>query len=177
MKPPEPHRVDRMKDGLRKWRDGQGRDNFLVVQHPERGRGVVATVDFAADSFVLEYEFHLRTAKEAKEQESLYKVEGLGCYVINADWEQEAVCLDGTTRFDTLGRLVNHARVEPNLDHFHLVEVEPGHGPRLALFSTRFIPRGEELMWDYGFKGEEKDYPWINFQCPREPHPSFSDKR
>ena len=184
MEPPEPYFMDRMRDGLTKWRKGEGRDDFLVIRDPVRGRGVVSSKDIPNGVFVLEYESHMMTPEQALAIEKVYEAEGLGSYIVNTCYDHQGkkvnVCLDGTLCFQTLGRLVNHARGKPNLNHFRLIDVEPGQLPRLALFSTRLIPAGEELMWDYGIADTKKnriDYPWIDFQCPEGPHQSYVDGR
>ena len=48
--------------------------------------------------------------------------------------------------------------------------MEPGQLPHLALFSTRLIPAGQELMWDYGIKDTEENrikHPWKNITFPQ----------
>jgi SET domain-containing protein len=48
----------------------------------------------------------------------------------------------------TLGRMMNHSRENPNLiDRFFKGQ------PRLIFETLRPINKGEELLWDYGDKG------------------------
>ena len=72
--------------------------------------------------FVLEYEGDFIEKEEALRREELYREEHLGSFIVNATWKGRPVYIDGTLQFDSMGRLVNHAR-GGNLKPFRLLQV------------------------------------------------------
>jgi SET domain-containing protein len=167
MQEPEPYAIEKMRECLRNWRGGREGD-FVVVQHPERGRCVVTTHEIKSGVFVMEYEGKFMTREKADKWDQLYEHEKYGCFIVDATWENQEVSIDGTQKYGTIGRLVNHAGVRPNLKPYGLLVVEPNQSPRLALYSARAIKTGEELFWNYG--PHTNKFPWGNFTCPRGPY-------
>ena len=171
MRMPEPTDKEKMEEGLRNWRGGREED-FVVLQHPERGRCVITTRDIPCTSFVMEYEGVFTTREHANRWEKVYAQEHYGCYIIDAIWEEREVSIDGTQKYGTIGRLVNHAGQRPNLKPFRLLPVVPNQPPRLALYAARNIKKHEELFWDYGPR--TKKFEWGTFKCPRQPYQDFA---
>lgn len=68
--------------------------------------------------------------------------------------------IDATSESGRLGRLVNHSRLNPNLQ---TKVVTFKQQPRLILVARRDIAADEELLYDYGDRSKEslKAHPWL----------------
>ena len=69
--------------------------------------------------------------------------------------------IDATKDNGRLGRLVNHSRTAPNA----ITRVQEVDAlPRLFLFASKHIKRGEEVLFDYGDRSAEviNNNPWLN---------------
>ena len=71
--------------------------------------------------------------------------------------------IGATKESGRLGRLVNHSKKYPNAV-VKLIEVDGV--PRLYLFANQNIPKGAEILYDYGErrKIQLQEYPWLT-QC------------
>ena len=68
--------------------------------------------------------------------------------------------IDATGESGRLGRLVNHSRVNPNLQTKVVIVKDT---PRLLLVAKKDIEPGTELLYDYGDRSKESllCHPWL----------------
>jgi histone-lysine N-methyltransferase SETD8 len=68
--------------------------------------------------------------------------------------------VDATEENGRLGRLINHSRARANLTTKTLTI---DGIPRLVLFATRDVAKGEELLYDYGDRRKQSlaYHPWL----------------
>lgn len=119
-----------------------------VVELPGKGRGVVAGEALASGVFICEYKTHAiypRTQKQQHEEE--YICNGEGCYIVEAQTSRGWMCFDATRRFNSWGRLLNHAS-HPNCKLFKPLMVRGKW--RLGIVTIRDVEKGEELTYNYG---------------------------
>merc|ERR1719187_1428218 len=132
-----------------------------VVTFPEKRRGVQATKDFKKGDFVVEYAGDIIDIGSAKERELKYSLDiSKGCYMYYFKHKSKQYCIDATSESGRLGRLVNHSCKAPNM---HTKVVMLGENPRLILVAKQDIPKGTELLYDYGDRDKEslKAHPWL----------------
>lgn len=138
-------------------------EGLEVVEFPLKGRGVVTTQEFRKGEFVVEYVGDLLNGKEAREREEVYAQDpSKGCYMYYFACGGERWCLDGTAESGYLGRLVNHSRLTPNLV---TRAVMVAGAPHLVLVAARDLPKGVELLYDYGDRSKEAlaNHPWLAY--------------
>ena len=92
--------------------------------------------------------------------EEQYERSGEGCFILEAqDRSGKWWCFDATRHLNQYGRYLNHAAggmanatpVPPVVVQGRL---------RVGFVATRQIQPGEEVLWDYGVRGE----PWLRKQ-------------
>lgn len=135
-------------------------DGLKIQEFPNKGRGIVATKDFDAGDFVVEYSGDLLDVPTAKSRELEYtKDPSIGCYMYFFKCGDKTYCVDATAESDRLGRLLNHSR-NGNCTTKSLMVNEI---PRLILIAKKNIKQGEELSYDYGDRSKEalEAHPWL----------------
>ncbi|XP_038063255.1 uncharacterized protein LOC119733959 isoform X4 [Patiria miniata] len=115
------------------------------------GNGVFAEESFEKGDFLLQYHGDLISANEAHRREAVYPERNTYMYFfVHAS---KTMCIDAT-HSALMGRMVNDGQ-DANCKMKKMVI---GNTPALALFATRQIEAGEQLLYDYG--GD--DLPWRN---------------
>ena len=158
----DPTGEERMREALRGWRSRKS-DDFCIEQDPERGLCVIAKRRFVKGDFLMEYEGQFISGKERRRRERFYAKDDPGSYIVDAWWRREynvaeKVAVDATRSLSTFGRLINHAP-DPNVVYWpHLLHVDPGEPPRMALCCHKTIEPGEELFWHYGVPKTEAEW-------------------
>lgn len=135
-------------------------EGLKVENFVGKGRGIVATRDFNRGDFVVEYSGELIDINEAKVRERLYAAdENTGCYMYYFLFNNKQYCVDATAESKKMGRLVNHSRQGNLITKTIVVDSVP----RLILVAKRDIPRGEELLYDYGDRSKRSLtlHPWL----------------
>ena len=128
-----------------------------VVDLGEKGRGVVCEDHIQEGDFVLEYKTHeVYPRKDMESREEEYRLNGEGCYILEAQTPVGWLCFDATRKVGSLGRLINHSST-PNLRPFRPLQIERKW--RVGFLATRTIRAGEELVYDYGC--EPSGLPWL----------------
>ena len=91
---------------------GRGKEiNMEIREIAGKGRGVFVMQHVPAGTFVVEY----RTTKvypkiKRQEHEAEYSMNEEPCMILEVQTPNGWHCLDATRRFETFGRLMNHAR-------------------------------------------------------------------
>lgn len=83
---------------------------------------------------------------------------GLGCYCLDATFENVKYVFDATASINDPGRYINHAS-----KNYNLLKMQPvltGGRLRMGFVARRDIKYGEELFFHYGLKSDP-DLPWI----------------
>ena len=113
-------------------------------------RGLYATKDISEGKKIIEYVGKVITQKEAERNPKFDNGKDIYLFDLNKKY-----CLDGDFNWNT-ARLINHS-CDPNC------EVE-GKGLEIWVTSIKFIKKGEELSYDYGF-GFDQDYKQFPCKC------------
>ncbi|XP_038619538.1 N-lysine methyltransferase KMT5A [Tachyglossus aculeatus] len=125
-----------------------------------KGRGVIATKQFARGEFVVEYHGDLIEITDAKKREALYAQDpSTGCYMYYFQYLSKTFCVDATRETNRLGRLINHSKCGNCQTKLHDIDGVP----HLILIASRDIKAGEELLYDYGDRSRAsiEAYPWL----------------
>ena len=116
-----------------------------------KGRGVFADIPFAQGEYVSEYRGIEMSRKEGKAREDVlaeqHRKSGITTPVPCYFYYSRERCIDATVENGSLGRLINHS-LEFNLKPYNVVDSKGQL--RMFLRATRHIPRGEELLYNYG---------------------------
>ena len=119
------------------------------------GRGVFATGSVAKGSWLCEYKAGLvYPASERKKYEEIYDLNGEGSYIVESSYavpKQGRMCWDATRRYNQIGRYLNHAQ-KPNAKLTQPYNVRGKW--RIGFVAVRDIRAGDEVVWDYGVRGE-----------------------
>ena len=113
-------------------------------------KGLYAKKDIAPGTRIIQYIGKLITKKQTEKNDKFDNDKDI--YLFNLSNRYD---LDGDFKWNT-ARLINHS-CDPNC------EVE-GKGLEIWVTSTRFIKKGEELSYDYGF-GFDQDYKQFPCKC------------
>ena len=112
--------------------------------------GLYAKKDIAPGTRIIQYIGKLITKKQTENNDKFDNDKDIYLFNLNNRYD-----LDGDFKWNT-ARLINHS-CDPNC------EVE-GKGLEIWVTSTRFIKKGEELSYDYGF-GFDQDYKQFPCKC------------
>ena len=113
-------------------------------------KGLYAKKDIAPGTRIIQYIGKLITKKQTEKNDKFDNDKDIYLFNLNNRYD-----LDGDFKWNT-ARLINHS-CDPNC------EVE-GKGLEIWVTSTRFIKKGEELSYDYGF-GFDQDYKQFPCKC------------
>ena len=113
-------------------------------------KGLYAKKDIAPGTRIIQYIGKLITKKQTENNDKFDNDKDIYLFNLNNRYD-----LDGDFKWNT-ARLINHS-CDPNC------EVE-GKGLEIWVTSTRFIKKGEELSYDYGF-GFDQDYKQFPCKC------------
>ncbi|XP_030212546.1 histone-lysine N-methyltransferase SUV39H1 [Gadus morhua] len=112
-----------------------------------RGWGVRTMQRIKKNTFVMEYVGEIITTDEAEKRGHLYDRQG-STYLFDLDYVEDVYTVDAAHQ-GNISHFVNHS-CNPNLQVYNVfIENIDERLPRIALFSTRAIPAGEELTFDY----------------------------
>ena len=86
---------------------------------------------------------------------------GLGCYCLDAVFNNETYVFDATPSINDPGRCINHTRRNCNLVLQQPVKIgePPNDHLRIGFVAKRDVKAGEELFFNYGIK--DPDLPWL----------------
>ena len=112
--------------------------------------GLYAKKDIAPGTRIIQYIGKLITKKQTENNNKFDNDKDIYLFNLNNRYD-----LDGDFKWNT-ARLINHS-CDPNC------EVE-GKGLEIWVTSTRFIKKGDELSYDYGF-GFDQDYKQFPCKC------------
>ena len=113
-------------------------------------KGLYAKKDIAPGTRIIQYIGKLITKKQTENNDKFDNDKDIYLFNLNNRYD-----LDGDFKWNT-ARLINHS-CDPNC------EVE-GKGLEIWVTSTRFIKKGDELSYDYGF-GFDQDYKQFPCKC------------
>lgn len=125
-----------------------------VYDSPVHGRGMIATVDIPAETTIIEYVGELVDKDESNRRGEMLAAEakrtgGAAVYLFIVNDELD---IDGNFDYNT-ARLINHS-CEPNC------EAQIDDDERIWIVSTKAIPKGTELSFNYGFDLDDyKEHP------------------
>jgi len=138
--------------------------NIVQIEVVEgQGRSTFASRDFKAGDFICEHRGVVWTKKKDNWGDQPNASLGLGCYCLDATYENVQYVFDATASINNPGRYINHARRNYNLVKMTPVMIgEPPHGTlKIGFVAKRDISCGEELFFDYGLK-PNPEFPWIS---------------
>ncbi|KAJ2799721.1 hypothetical protein H4R21_003450, partial [Coemansia helicoidea] len=116
-----------------------------VVDAGRKGRGVQATEDLDAGTFVMEYMGEVVTAAEFRKRTNVYRTEGIRHHYFMSIGNGKII---DATRKGCVARFINHS-CGPNCV---LQKWMVAGAIRMGIFADRPIRRGEELTFDYKFE-------------------------
>lgn len=130
---------------------------ILEVVFNEKGRGVVAKRDIHKGEIICPYEGELLTRCEGLRR---YQADENSCFLFFFRHQEKSWCIDASRENFTFGRLFNHSRVSPNLKP---VARMIGRTPIIEFIAKKDIPRGDELLWNYGEVDRDvlSQNPWL----------------
>eukprot|EP00118_Oscarella_pearsei_P001794 m.8493 g.8493 ORF g.8493 m.8493 type:complete len:242 (+) comp20630_c0_seq1:82-807(+) len=136
-------------------------EGIEVRETQDKGRSVFAVRSFKAGDLICEYSGDLISKEEAEKREDKYAGDSTcGCYMYYFKWKGKCWCLDATKDNGRKGRLLNHAKLKPNVNT-KLLEVDGRLC--LSLIAKRNIKEDEELLYDYGERAKKavESFPWL----------------
>ncbi len=123
---------------------------YIIKDSKIDKKGLYAKKDIAPGIRIIQYIGKLITKKQTENNDKFDNDKDIYLFNLNNRYD-----LDGDFKWNT-ARLINHS-CDPNC------EVE-GKGLEIWVTSTRFIKKGEELSYDYGF-GFDQDYKQFPCKC------------
>ncbi|XP_064631854.1 histone-lysine N-methyltransferase SUV39H2-like [Lineus longissimus] len=123
-----------------------------IFRTENRGWGVKALQKIKKGTFVMEYVGEVITSEEAEGRGHIYDAEGM-TYLFDLDFNDgdNPFTVDARN-YGNVSHFVNHS-CEPNMAVYGVwINTLDPSLPRIALFSTRDILKGEELTFDYMMK-------------------------
>lgn len=133
----------------------------MYVGRNSKGLSIFARRDIVKGEYICEYRGDVCTYKTYKERNAQYNLTGKGsCYILEFKHRDRRWAIDATRNDQSFGRLINHSRKFPNIKPH--VEDKDGK-PRVIFFAIRFIPKDDELLYDYGDNCKEslESFPWL----------------
>ena len=133
---------------------------LVIKEAGIKGRGVFAVNTIRKGNFICEYKTYRppypRSQKAAIEKEYIFN--GEGCYIVEAKGPDGWVCFDATRSLNQYGRYINHS--PGRLANAKLANpILYGGKLRLGVVALRDIVDGEEIVYDYGVRGET----WLTY--------------
>lgn len=123
------------------------------------GRGIETSKPFRASEYVATYKGSLLNKVDAELIEIEYANNGEDmCYTHYFRWNEKVYCYDGTNDDGSFGRLINHSRLNPNIQP--KVEIIRDK-PYIYFKAINNIPAGTELRYDYGDR--KTDLSWLKY--------------
>ncbi|XP_060083514.1 uncharacterized protein LOC132562769 [Ylistrum balloti] len=136
----------------------------IIYINPVKGYGVFTTKEFTKGDFLLEYVGETIHEEEALEREKNYakrqkNAKYSRCYTFFYKHNEKHFCIDATNTTGRAGSLVNDGIL---IKHFNckMKKITLNGKVHLALFATRQIDSGSELLYDYG-----EDNLWWRKSC------------
>ena len=137
------------------------RANVIIKDTQDRGRSAFAARPFKDGDFVCDYGGVVRKKMVEDWGDERNASLGLGCYCLDAVYNNETFVFDATASINDPGRYINHARRNSNL--LLMPPVKIGEPPKSTLkigfVAKRKIQYGEELFFDYGIR--DPALPWL----------------
>lgn len=125
---------------------------LCVFRTRDRGWGVKANSPIAKGTFVAEYLGEILTFEEAEKRGVIYDKQTM-TYLFDLDFDGDAHFTVDASQMGNISHFFNHS-CDPNLTvRCVFVECLDTKLPRIALFASRFIRKGEELTFDYNMTG------------------------
>ena len=119
-------------------------------------RGVFATSTISKGNWLCEYKAGaVFGISEKAAIEAEYEQNGEGSYIIESTFSiasEGRICFDATRKFTQIGRYINHAQ-RPNAKLTRPFKIRGKW--RIGFLAIRDIGVGEEVVWDYGVRGED----------------------
>jgi len=136
-----------------------------IRQTTDKGRGIFTLDGFKKGDIILEYCGQLVSEKEGLRREKQAETDtstsaNMVSYLYFFKAQNKSWCLDATEETGRLGRLINHSKLHPNVKP--KVVIYNG-SPRIIFISTCDIPKGQELLYDYGERRRDviAKNPWL----------------
>ena len=137
------------------------RANVTVQEVKGRGRSAFAAKHFNPGDFICDYGRVVRKKAKKDWGEERNASLGIGCYCLDATYNNEEYVFDAAASINDPGRYINHASRHCNLLLMSPVMIgEPPNAQlKIGFIAKREILVGEELFFDYGIK--DPDIPWL----------------
>lgn len=138
------------------------RSNVIVKNVEGRGRSAFAAKPFMAGDYICAYGGTVRKKMGADWGDQRNASLGLGCYCLDAVYENETYVFDATASINDPGRYINHARRNCNLTLMKPVKIgePPNSQLKIGFVAKKNIKAGEELFFNYGIK--DPNIEWLS---------------
>lgn len=136
--------------------DSQNWPGLAIIRNPQIGRGLITTKSFKQNDIVCDYHGVYYDRKETQEKDAQYKAGEIdGSYMYFFEHSKKQYCVDAIAEDNTLGRLINHSSLHPNVKPTVLQ-----HEGKIRLFFTARvdIDKSTELFFDYGDRSSKADF-------------------
>ncbi|VDO50853.1 unnamed protein product [Schistosoma margrebowiei] len=125
---------------------------LCVFRTRDRGWGVKTVVPISKGTFVVEYLGEILNFDEAEKRGIIYDKQTM-TYLFDLDFEGDAYYTVDASQMGNISHFINHS-CDPNLTvRCVFIECLNTKLPRIALYASRFIRKGEELTFDYNMTG------------------------
>ncbi|TNN05139.1 Histone-lysine N-methyltransferase SUV39H2 [Schistosoma japonicum] len=125
---------------------------LCVFRTRDRGWGVKTMVPIGKGTFVVEYLGEILNFDEAEKRGIIYDKQTM-TYLFDLDFEGDAHYTVDASQMGNISHFINHS-CDPNLTvRCVFIECLNTKLPRIALYASRFIRKGEELTFDYNMTG------------------------
>ena len=114
-----------------------------------------ATASISKGQWLCEYKGLVYPYRDMKRYTEDYERNGEGCYIVTSKHPVGGgtrLCWDATRNLNQVGRYINHA-LKPNAALTSAFYVRGKW--RVGFVAVRDIAVGDEVVWDYGVRGEE----------------------
>ncbi|CAH8594788.1 unnamed protein product [Heterobilharzia americana] len=125
---------------------------LCIFRTRDRGWGVKTMVSIGKGTFVAEYLGEILTFDEAEKRGLIYDKQTM-TYLFDLDFEGDAHYTVDASQMGNISHFINHS-CDPNLTvRCVFIECLNTKLPRIALYASRFIRKGEEITFDYNMTG------------------------
>ncbi|XP_018652383.1 putative histone-lysine n-methyltransferase, suv9 [Schistosoma mansoni] len=125
---------------------------LCVFRTRDRGWGVKTMVPISKGTYVVEYLGEILNFDEAEKRGIIYDKQTM-TYLFDLDFEGDAHYTVDASQMGNISHFINHS-CDPNLTvRCVFIECLNTKLPRIALYASRFIRKGEELTFDYNMTG------------------------